>query len=342
MAHIWVPKLKIVEAQIRAPRAAACGYLMIEACNRYGQVKRRLGPWKQVITDACMDMIFYFKNDGLGGAHQFCAVGTGSPTFTTGSTGLANPIAMTSSTLGFSNTIDTTGADGYRERHTITKEFALGAISANLTEVGFFTGNNNTSGCFLDLIRDNQGNPTTFPVTSEDQLRVTHILDRYPYLGTVSGSFVIGGSSGSGTHDYELNMKSLGSSSAAGSDWAGTLGCANNNLGTWNCSLLRDCTALGSVTDNAPTNAVLLAVNTSGSSSRGTSSNDGTTWYRTKTFTWGLTAANHPNGISGLVFGSTDSDRAYKAIIDPPIPKFAGSIERILTLECSIGITRGP
>lgn len=340
--HIWVPKLKIHEVGISTPPGKVEGYYMLETVNRHGRVTRRLGPWRQLVTNAQMDDMFYFDNTSSSGGHGWCAVGTGSPTFTPTSPGLANPVATTSTTYTSSDTVDTAGTNGYRETHTITKEFALGAIAANLTEVGMFSANNNTSGRFLDLIRDSGGNPTTFPVTSDDQLRVTHIVYRYPTLDTFVGSFVIGGSAGSGTHDYELNMAGLGSSTQAGSGSGGTFGCANNAFQTWNCYALRDCTDLGTVLNNLPTGAVDLGQQSSFSGGNlGTASNDGTVWRRTKTFTWGLTSANHANGISGFKFGSpTQSNRCYKMIVDPPIPKFAGSIQRILSIQFSVGITR--
>lgn len=340
MAHIWVPKLKIHEVGISTPSGRVEGYFVLETVNRHGRVTQRLGPWRQVVTDLQMDGMFYFHNTAPSGGHGWCAVGTGSPTFTNGSTGLANPVATTSTTYSSSVTIDTEGTEGYRETHVITKEFALGAISANLTEVGMFSQNNNTSGRFLDLIRDSDGNPTTFPVTSDDQLRVTHIVYRYPTLDTFAGSFTIGGSAGSGTHDYELNMSSLGSSTRAGSGAAGTFGCGNLDQEAWDCYALRDCTDLGTVLATTPTGAVSLARQSGASGgSLGTASNDGTVWRRTKTFTWGLTTANHANGISGFKFGS-GALRCYKMIVDPPIPKFAGSVQRILSIEFSVGITR--
>ena len=343
MAHIWVPKLKIHEVGISTPPGKVEGYYMLETVNRYGRVTRRLGPWRQVVTDLQMDDTFYFPNaGGSGGPHGRCTVGTGSPVFTPASTGLANPVASTTTTYTWSNSIDTVGTDGYRETHLVTKEFALGAITANLTEVGMFSANNNTSGRFLDLIRDSDGDPTTFPVTSDDQLRVTHIVYRYPTLDTFAGSFVIGGSAGSGTHDYELNMAGLGSSTGTGSGAGGTFGCANNSAQVWNCYALRDCSALGTFLDQNPIGAVDLGAQSSFSGGNlGTDSNDGTVWRRTKTFTWGLTAANHANGISGFKFGAPSQfNRCYKMIVDPPIPKFAGSVQRILSIEFTIGITR--
>jgi hypothetical protein len=340
MAHIWVPKLKIHEVGISTPSGRVEGYFVLETVNRHGRVTQRLGPWRQVVTNLQMDDMFYFDN--TSGGHAWCAVGTGSPTFTNGSTGLANPVATTSTAYSSSTTVDTAGTAGYRETHTITKAFALGAIAANLTEVGMFSANNNTSARFLDLIRDSGGNPTAFPVTSDDQLRVTHIVYRYPTLDTFAGSFVIGGPAGSGTHDYELNMAGLGSSIVAGSGWGGTFGCANNSGQAWDCYALRDCTDLGTVLAQTPTGAVILGPQSSTSGgAHGTASNDGTVWRRTKTFTWGLTTANHANGISGFKFGDpAQLNRCYKMIVDPPIPKFAGSVQRILSIEFSVGITR--
>lgn len=337
--RIWVPKLKIVEAELKGPVGGVEGFFKMEVVNRHGRVTRSLGPWKQLITDQAMNGLFYFNTEG--GGHQRCHVGTGSPTFTNASTGLANPVAETNTTYTSSTVADLTGTNGYRIRHSVTKEFGLGAVVATLTEVGMFSNSGNTSGHFLDLIRDSDGVPTSFPVTADDQLRVTHILDRYPFLGTTSGTFMITGAAGSGAHDYECNMASLGQS-GMGSATGHVFGAANNSQQQWGIGLMRDCSALGANTANAPVGAVALGGASSYSSQLGTSSNDGTNWYRSMTATFGLTTANHANGISGFKFHTNiiQTAVALKGIIDPPIPKFAGSVQRILTLSARYGITR--
>jgi hypothetical protein len=337
--RIWVPKLKIVEAQIRASVGGVAGYFMIEAV-RHGRVVRKLGPWKQLITNQAMDTLFYANNSLTSGPpHSQVGVGTGSPTFTNSSTGLASPVGSHTSTgYAFSNTVDAVGTDSYRERHTKTWEFTLGGIVGNLTEIGIFGDGTNTSGYFLDLIRDSGGTPTTFPATVNDQLRVTHILDRYPFLGSTTGSFTIGGGAGSGSHDYDSSMQHL-TDGSGGPTTGYVFGAGNNNVQSWIAQAFRDVTALGANTAGL-TGAVSLAFNDSSSGGAlGTASNDGTTWKRSKSFTWGLTTANHANGISGLCFGGATA-RCLKVFIDPPIPKFAGSVQRFLTLDAEYGLTR--
>ncbi len=336
--RVWVPKVKILEAGIAGPAARAEGYFRVEACNRYGHV-RRAAEWKQLITDLGMPFLFWFSNStASGGAHSQCRVGNGSPSFTPGSTGLDSPIGShTFASPSATNTIDLVGTNDYRETHTKVWEFPLGGIVGNLTEVGLFTAANNTSGAFLDLIRDDMGAPTSFPVTADDQLRVAHTLYRYPFLGVSDGDFSIGGSAGSGTHDFELNMASLGDSLGAGSTFAGTFGLGNNSAQGWQLQGFRDVSAIGANTVALPTGAVSLG--TVAPSGLGTGDDDGTTWTRTKEFVLGLTAMNHANGISGFRFRENNG-RAYKLYVDPPIPKFAGSIQRILTLEFSVGVTR--
>lgn len=339
--NIWVPKLKIIEAELVAPVGGVEGFFMVECLNRYGRVTRRLGPWKQLITNQTMDDFFYMNNSGsTSGPHAQCRVGTSSPTFTNASTGLGTPIATSSSTSAFSNTIDTTGTSpiNYRERHTATADFTLGSVVGNLNEVGFFRGFLTTDGAFLDLTRDVGGTPTTFPVTSSDQLRVTHIFDRYPFLGTTGANFTIGGAAGSGVHAYTSSMGNLSTDGSGGSLDGHVFGVANNSAQSWNLQAFKSVSALGAITAQL-TGAVALGSAVTGSSGLGTASNDLTTWTRSNTFTFGLTIANDLAGISGFSYGQLAS-RALKFFISPAIPKFASSIQRVLTINASYGFIR--
>lgn len=334
--HIWVPKLKIIEAELVAPRSRTEGFFLLEACNRYGQVRRSLLS-RQLITDHGMTQLGAATsplNNVPQGSSAVCRVGTGSPTFTFASTGLGSPVTGNgSATVGSPTaTVDTTGDDGYRVRLATTKEFTLGSIVATLTEVGFFTASSsNTTGAFLDLIRDSGGTATSFPVTADDQLRVTHILDIYPPLGDGTGSFTITGSAGSGSHDYVSRIANL-----AGLDSGNSRGSlVGVGPGTWSTYAYRDVvdnTELGAIT--GPIGGVQLQASSSNSAE--TAADDGTVWSRTCTGTWGLSTANHANGITGFFWqgtsGSAGVTRAMKVRVTPAIPKYAGSIQRILTI----------
>lgn len=320
--HIWVPKLKIVEFGLRPTPARARGFFIMQACNRYGQVRpgREL-CWEQLITDQGMTSI-YGMTLATNNGHTYCRVGTGSPTFTNSSTGLDNSIASTGANASSSSTSDTTGSDGYRVRYTVTKEFTLGGVVGNLTEVGMFSSSGSTTGCFLDLIRDSGGSPTTFPVTADDQLRVTHVLDFYPNLSDSDGSFTIGGSAGSGSHDYLIRSSGLASSHTNVTQF---LTIPTNVLYSF-----RGVSDLGSYT-SAPTGT---QISTTAPSSVSTSrSDDGTTWTNAVAMTLGLSVHNHVDGIGAMVLGAGPTAAGNKVLFTPAIPKFAGSVQRILTLN---------
>lgn len=333
---IWVPKFKIHEAQIRAPVSRVDGFFLLEACNRYGQVKRSLGPWRQLITDQRMGSMFNHPQS----VSNWCFVGTGSSAFTESDTGLTSPESPgTFNDISATASADLVGTENYREVNTVTHEFGLGDIVANISEVGNFTSNNNTSASFLDLVRDGAGSPTTFPVTADDILRVTHILHLYPFLGSIDSSFVIGGDGGSGTHDYLCSMGNLDNGSFRGSfdSFATMAGINANSAQNWDLEGFRDVSALGDLESDLTGGTSLGWV----SENFGTVSNDGTVWTRTQTFNIGLTAMNHVNGINGFRFANVTGRCAYKFFIDPPIPKYESSIERILDLEFSVDIARG-
>lgn len=344
MTRIWVPKAKIYEPPtIGGPRARVAGYLALETLNRYGRVTRRVGPWRQLITNYGMDRIIGNSTDHTsnGGVHYACRVGTGTPTFTPGSTGLDNSIAVTTTLAAGSVVEDTTGSDGYRARFSVTRRFGLGAIAANISEVGFFTSSTDaTTGVFLDLVRDADGNPATFPVTTEDQLQVTHILDVYPSLDDVDASFTLTGNSG-GNFDFVWRSSSLHRSTPA-SHRVRPRGRLGLEASTYRC--IGVLTTLGGVDEN-PTGSEVSSPNASASTGWGAPSNDGTVWTVTRTFTLGLTEANTASGNIAALLANGDSPLAasnagWKMAFDPPIPKYADEIQRILSLNLRASLVR--
>lgn len=336
--HLWIPKVKIIEPPpIIGSRTRVEGFFLIEACNRYGQPKRSL-MWKQLITNFGMGAIWsetFPSGPAIG--HAFLGVGTGTSAFTNTSTALTSQVGSRNgaTTSGSeSRQVDTTGANNYRRRYSITKEFALGAINATLTEVGMFSGATGANGCFLDLIRDSGGSPTSFPVTSSDQLRVTHILDYYPQLTANTGSFTIGGGAGSGSHDYEASFSDIANASvgATNQQLAAFLSPAS---ATYAIQAKHSVTSLGAVT--AALGGTAISAGQVSPTGPAVSTSDNITWTGTSTLTYGLTQANHASGISGLEYAF---NAGHKIWIDPPIPKFASSIQRILSLNLSSTYSR--
>lgn len=335
--HIWIPKVKIIERELVMPPTKLEGYFTIEACNRYGQVQRS-HTWKQLITNLGMDTVLAQTNPQTWNFGSYVAVGTGSPTFTNASTGLSSFLARSNASTSGSpvESMGNSGA-GYRYQNTHTKEFTLGAVVGNLTEVGWFSAANNSSGIYLDLIRDSGGSPTTFPVTSADLLRVTHTLYVYPYITDVSSSFTLGGTSGDGAHTYTARW--FNPTLPVGSGGEGST-FFWNFAAPYAVGVHRDCTlanikavgAAGGFSTSPATGGTYLDQVTATASAISTS--DNITWTRTSQAVYGLTVANHANGITAIA-----SNRAA-AIFTPKIDKFAGSVQRILTMNFSGSCTR--
>lgn len=333
--HIWIPKLKIVEAEIVAPKAHVRGWFHAQVFNSSGTLVREYAR-KNLVTN------FFFANLSTS-SHSYAAVGTGSPTFTGASTALAS---QTGSRASF-------GSNSYYNISTSswgmygTADFGLGNINANLTEFGVFTSASGSNMTFCDLIRDGGGSPTTFPVTSSEQLRLTHGFEVSVPTSLSTGSFTIGGAAGSGSHDYEIAAMPLGTpTSLAGVITAmyGGISAIDNVASGQGRQVFRGCTGAGTPNSGNASAYSGSPVQIGSGSSVGTYSGahvTSTPGERTanSTLVLGLSDANHADGISGVSLASSGSFGASTAScrisISPPIPKFAGSVQRVLTLNFS-------
>lgn len=119
-----------------------------------------------------------------------CRVGTGTATPAFTDTDLGVQVATTSYSPG-TNTCARDGTDWYAET-TAVFTFAVGAINANLTEVGI--GGSTAGTLFSRALFVNGSNvPTAFPVASDEQLRVTYALRIYGPPADITGSISISG-----------------------------------------------------------------------------------------------------------------------------------------------------
>lgn len=317
--NIWIPKVKIIEPKSEMKfNVGVEGFFVMKALNRYGQVKREL-RWKQLITNVGLDMLGTGTETSDWHARFMVGTGTTAPNFT--DTNLVAQTNQTTASSGFSTTYSggspTPYWDIYRER-----DFGLGNVVANLTEVGA-GGTSAGRLAFRDLIRDSDGNPTTFPVTADDQLRVGHILRVHPPLSDGGGTFTI---TGSGDHDYVTRIARPQQSEA----WAEP-GIAQRGafLTVFDAAIETTLYPIGSspTTGGARNSSSSLASYTPGS------------FYRDRTFTFGLTTANFAAGIGYAILHNSNvfgadlwATAQFQVLFLDPIMKFAGSTQRILTL----------
>ena len=104
-------------------------------------------------------------------AFQSIGVGSSSQAVQPTDTGLVAPIAFTPiTTFGVTHGWDAVGGFGWSRA---VRSFARGAAAGNVSELTTGYDENNTSAMARALVRDDQGNPTTITVLSDEVLTVT-------------------------------------------------------------------------------------------------------------------------------------------------------------------------
>jgi len=323
--RIWVRRVKIVEARSALPLTfGVAGFFRMEACNRYG-TPRRSREWKQLITDQGLDHLMSASN-----LFTRATVGIGTTPPSPADTTLEIPVAVSPI---MSTATGQIFASPYFARVSRTREFAMGAINnQNLTEVGIGPSGGGTPvpvSC-RDLIRDDQGNPTTFPVASDEILRVTHILQvNIPAADSdIEGEVTI---TGSGTHDITIRAMNANNVNA----WF-----AGGGSLTLDGITAYETNTLASINDNT-----LPGASASASSTSNLSYTAGT-FQRDWEATWGLTSANFASGVGAIAYRLSGLNsplsnlREFQIAFSPKIDKFAGSVQRILTLQGRTTIVR--
>lgn len=186
---IIVPRNTVVEADAPDVKLGMEGWFILEAKRAGRTVRRREFPTHNLITNIGLDRI-----GSLSAAltYRYCHVGTGttspSPTDSQLAVFLANLMSGNPSTERGNS-----GAPDYFSWRRFTWITAVGALGNNiLTEVGISGQNSNGLLFSRDLIKDSAGNPSTFPISSDEQLAVTYELRLYPPQGDVEEQVQIG------------------------------------------------------------------------------------------------------------------------------------------------------
>ncbi|MFV0409965.1 MAG: hypothetical protein ACK5LJ_09820 [Paracoccus sp. (in: a-proteobacteria)] len=193
MTHIWVPKVKVLEAELPSSKARVKGFYTLKRRKAdTGDLIQQVGPFENLITDVGLDRM------GVNAYAPYGFVGTGTATPAITDTQMGSFVHGTTSAVpgGTWNAAAIRGgAPDYWVQSEVTFNFTPGQATGNLTEVG--VGWN--SGGVLNtghrvfsraLIVDGGGNPVTLTILADEYLELTYSLRMYPPLLTDSTQIV--------------------------------------------------------------------------------------------------------------------------------------------------------
>lgn len=165
------------------------------------------GPFQNLILNQGLDR---FATEGRNQFIRFFHVGVGTTAPAPTQTQLVNPIGGTIS--GTTDVLIPGEAPDYASRHIVGALSSIGQFgTSNLTEVGV-GGNNVAALTSRALIVDSAGNPTSFPISSEEQLRVSYEMRLFPPLEDAFFSVNVAG-------QRDVIVRALNVTSTSSSGW---------------------------------------------------------------------------------------------------------------------------
>lgn len=323
MSHIWVPKVKIIEATFE-PKTRIAGYYKLQVIRPDGSVRVDTGWFPNLITNIGLDQ---YDSSGF---FSTCAVGSGNtaPAFT--DTQLVSLVASTTNTVG-STTQAAQSSSPYFGTTTKSWAFVAGTATGNLSEVGI--GVDATHLFSRALILDGGGSPTTITILSTEQLNVTYQLGSYVPLTDLTGTITLNAIS------YSYTLRAANATSAA--RWAYVPQDASSITGLGG-------PFSGNFFSTTVTNGSIGAITgqpsgTSNSCDSATASSyTNGSFTRAGTSTWSINTGNLSGGVTAATvgFGQSNASRGqYQVSFSPAIPK---DNTHVLTLNWSNSWTRGP
>jgi len=196
---IYIPSGRFLEGELSEAKVGLEGWYTLRARRRSGRVTREhrfkaeacreLPPFHNLITNLGLDR---FGSESSSSVYSRCHVGTGTATPSVTDTQLQNFLAAVSTSAPVVAT-GNSGAPDYYAYGTFRWTSAIGALgNNNLTEIGISGQSGNGLLFSRELIRDSGGNPTAFPISSDEQLEVTYELRLYPNLTDVPATVMVG------------------------------------------------------------------------------------------------------------------------------------------------------
>lgn len=288
------------------------GIIKLEVIKEDGTLKEADGlniPFKNLITDAGLNSIA--GSSTIGDAADYCRVGTGSTVPSVSDTALNSQTGSVSSSGTETKSVQY-AATPYYSQHRIVYTFAVGAVSGNLTEIGFFSASTGGTMWSRALIKDSGGNPTTLTLLATEQLKVTYTVIRY-IPASQTGTFTLNTNGTNSTVTYTITPANISDSS-----------CIWINGG---CSFSGDTylyayetNTLGGITSYPSGTASSRTTLTANSYTNGS-------FQRTSTTTIPISTANFTTGIGSILFwhynNTSNSTYGYQCSFSPKIMKTA-------------------
>lgn len=157
---------------------------------RNGVVRRRLGPYRNVITNGALDAIG--NGTTIPNLANFLGVGTNNTAPSATDSALFSEVGTrTNDNGGFATTFTIGPSNAYHERE-IVRQSNVGDMTGNLTELGLFSALAGGTMWMRQLFLAG-GSPTTVTVQADEQLRVTYAWRVYPNTTIVTDSLTIDG-----------------------------------------------------------------------------------------------------------------------------------------------------
>lgn len=171
---LWL-KTPALRATITATTGIQGWFDVYLICKHSGRVKKHLSFPNLMLDVGLAELtagtsLFGSSNTRLT---RWCVVGTGNSTPAPGQTSLDNPVAATDFDANI-NEVRSSGEEFvWRETRT-TRVFQEGQANGNLSEVGFRGGPTTETFITRQLMRDDNGDPTTITKTNQELLRVDY------------------------------------------------------------------------------------------------------------------------------------------------------------------------
>lgn len=291
---------------IHGPRMGIEGIIksieLIDAAT--GIVERRLGPYRNIITDAGLNAIG--NGTKIDTLVNYIAVGTSS-----------TPPAATDTALGAETGVRTTYNGGITDvvtaeasytywEVTRTRVFTEAESNGNLTELGFFSANAGGTMWCHQLFRDELGDPTTLTKLNTQQLRITYAWRLYPDITVATDTLSIDGTS----TDCDARAMRVDNSNGWGS--------LVKNLGAWSTGQTR---CYETNTFPTPTGGDFSGTSVTASSATLQAYSNGN-FYRDIDFVWDPGVANFATGIGAVgIVCVLNTDPCFGTTFTPKVGK---------------------
>lgn len=320
------------EQLINLPSAGVAGHVKVERFVGPAEDGICNGVWEfhNLILNTGLD---YYCSNGqiLATMLGRCSVGSNNTAPAAGQTLLLGAVGSTTNAVDLGVT-NVPGANPYVQR-AIQYDFAVGAIVANIAEIGIGFGTYNVTPLVARaLVLDGGGSPTVVSVLVTESLRVTYYIRNYIATTDTGGIVTIGGINytyvcrascwniGPTIHSIDFPGGWGTTSGQLGGSWV-----FNNGINMSSYGVSGFPAALAAFSTQTLSTIDLYPANTGGAVSAGSNSIQTYTagdYYRDNIITIGLTEANSlTGGIGSIVYGGTFG--LYQMSFTPQLPKTA-------------------